>query len=400
MRALQPPIRSAAGLVTPTGRGLVLLGGLSLALGHLGGVTELRIFGWVALALLLLAIPWLLVPSGVRARIQLHPPRAVAGEGVQARITVGHEWGLPLWQPLVRVMAGREQHWMRLPTLRTGATLTHAFEIETARRGILPVGPVEHHLTDPLGLLRRPATWVRPVELYVRPEMVAIETLGGGQVHDLEGVPSDSISMSDLAFHALREYVRGDDLRHVHWRSSARAGQLLVRQYQDTRRNHATVVLDLARESYGPSDEDGLNPAFELAASIAASLVSCAALESEHVSLVAGDERHPGATASSTLDALCRVEVTRRSDAAAGLASDVAVAVSLVPDTSLMLAVTGGAADPETVAAGLWVTPPDVEAVVLRADPGAEANISLAQGRKVLTVGDLAQLPGLMRTLG
>ena len=40
---------------------------------------------------------------------------------------------------------------------------------------------------------------------------------------DLEGVPSDQLSMSDLAFHALREYVPGDDLRHVHWRSSAKA---------------------------------------------------------------------------------------------------------------------------------------------------------------------------------
>ena len=56
--------------------------------------------------------------------------------------------------------------------------------------------------------------------------------------------------MSDLAFHALREYVPGDDLRHVHWRSSARAGELLVRQYHDTRRNHATVVVDADPAAY------------------------------------------------------------------------------------------------------------------------------------------------------
>ena len=62
--------------------------------------------------------------------------------------------------------------------------------------------------------------------------------------------PPTPSRQSDLAFHALREYVPGDDLRHVHWRSSAKAmaaagrTQLLVRQYLDTRRSHATVVVD------------------------------------------------------------------------------------------------------------------------------------------------------------
>ena len=80
--------------------------------------------------------------------------------------------------------------------------------------------------------------------------MVALESLGAGLLRDLEGVSTDAVSQSDLAFHALREYVPGDDLRHVHWRSSAKvmaaAGetQLLVRQYLDTRRSHATVVVD------------------------------------------------------------------------------------------------------------------------------------------------------------
>ena len=72
--------------------------------------------------------------------------------------------------------------------------------------------------------------------------------------------------MSDLAFHALREYVPGDDLRHVHWRSSAKAGELLVRQYHETRRGHVTVLLDDRRSSY-PRLGD-----FELAVSVAASI--------------------------------------------------------------------------------------------------------------------------------
>ena len=88
--------------------------------------------------------------------------------------------------------------------------------------------------------------------------MVPLDSLGAGLLRDLEGVATDAISQSDLAFHALREYVPGDDLRHVHWRSSAKAmgsggeNQLLVRQYLDTRRSHATIVVDDGAEP-GPT---------------------------------------------------------------------------------------------------------------------------------------------------
>ena len=147
---------------------------------------------------------------------------------------------------------------------------------------MIRVGPVRARRTDPLGLLRREATWGRPAELYVRPRMVTLDALGSGFLRDQEGAPLDEISLDDLAFHALREYVPGDDLRHVHWRSSARAGQLLVRQYHQTRRNHVTVLLDDSRSAYD-GEED-----FELAVSVAASLVLRAALDQCELTFVCG----------------------------------------------------------------------------------------------------------------
>ena len=70
-----------------------------------------------------------------------------------------------------------------------------------------------------------------------------------------------------MVFHTLREYVPGDDLRHVHWKSSARTGSLMVRQYVDTDIPELTVVLDVARTAYDP-DGDGFEAACEAAASI------------------------------------------------------------------------------------------------------------------------------------
>ena len=65
--------------------------------------------------------------------------------------------------------------------------------------------------------------------------------------------------MSDLAFHALRDYQPGDDRRYIHWRSSAKAGRFLVRQFLDTRRSHVAVVVDSEAANYTDPDE------FELA---------------------------------------------------------------------------------------------------------------------------------------
>ncbi|PZF99378.1 DUF58 domain-containing protein, partial [Nonomuraea aridisoli] len=65
-----------------------------------------------------------------------------------------------------------------------------------------------------------------------------------GRAHHLEGPAGDHAPSGTVTFHTLREYVVGDDLRHVHWRSSARTGTLMVRQFVDAALPTTTVVLD------------------------------------------------------------------------------------------------------------------------------------------------------------
>ena len=120
----------------------------------------------------------------------------------------------------------------------------------TSRRGVIQVGPATTVQGDPSGLMRRTLTWTERTELFVHPRTVALERLGAGLLRDLEGATTEDISMSDLAFHALREYQPGDDRRYIHWRSSAKAGKLLVRQFLDTRRSHVTVIVDPDPEQY------------------------------------------------------------------------------------------------------------------------------------------------------
>ena len=72
---------------------------------------------------------------------------------------------------------------------------------------MIPVGPATTRRGDPLAILSRDVEWTDVAEILVRPPMVPMDSLGAGLLRDLEGVSTDAVSQSDLAFHALREYV-------------------------------------------------------------------------------------------------------------------------------------------------------------------------------------------------
>ncbi|NHA00101.1 DUF58 domain-containing protein [Nocardioides sp. W3-2-3] len=111
---------------------------------------------------------------------------------------------------------------------------------------MLDVGPVVAVRADPLGLLRREAHLSRMDRLYVHPRTLRVEGSAAGLVRDLEGRTVPKVSDNDVSFHALRGYVAGDDRRHIHWKSSAKTGTLMVRQFEETRRSHLLTLVRLA----------------------------------------------------------------------------------------------------------------------------------------------------------
>jgi uncharacterized protein (DUF58 family) len=167
-----------------------------------------------------------------------------------------------------------------VPALPPGGTSVHRYAVPTARRGRLEIGPLRVDRSDPLGLAQSRTLVGDAVSLWVLPRRHPVRVAGGGRSrHHHEGLVPDRPLRGTTDLRALREYVPGDELRHVHWRASAKIGQLLVREYVDPVQPHCTVVLD-TRETTLDAD------AFEEAVEVAASVLWAAAGEDHHVALV------------------------------------------------------------------------------------------------------------------
>jgi uncharacterized protein (DUF58 family) len=169
-----------------------------------------------------------------------------------------------------------------LAPIAPGREAAPAYRIPTERRGVLALGPTRAALTDPLGLARRAEVVAPRVELLVRPRVHTISPplLGAGRrlAHDDDHSPRAAATDATGEFLAVRPYETGDDPRRVHWRSSARTDDLMVRQYEAPRRGATLVVLDTRAGAAGtpPVDDDTpIDLAFERAVEAAASITTC-----------------------------------------------------------------------------------------------------------------------------
>ena len=155
------------------------------------------------------------------------------------------------------------------------------YAIATSRRGVVTAGPLVVRSFDPFGLVSADRRFTSTCTVSVRPRRYPLRMLPSGRQRDLEG-PTRERSEGSASFHQLREYVPGDDLRRIHWRSTARTGALLVKQMVDTTRPELVVVLDNRAAAVGADD-------FEEAVDIVASVVAAAEADDYPVALVLTD---------------------------------------------------------------------------------------------------------------
>src|SRR5215469_15964213 len=145
-----------------------------------------------------------------------------------------------------------------------------AYTVRADVRGRYPIGPLVIRLTDPFGLCELTRSFPSVDKLTVIPQVVTLPHVRlAGEYAGTGESRARSVAVHGEDDAATREYRRGDDLRRVHWRSTARTGELMVRREEQPWESRATIVLDTrARAHRG----EGPTASFEWAVSAAASI--------------------------------------------------------------------------------------------------------------------------------
>ena len=275
--------RRVASVVTPLGWSILVLVPVGLVVGYRLAWLEAVVVAWAGLVLVVVAGVYLVGKSAIDISLTVAHNRVVVGETAIGVVHVRNPSRARTLGVTVEVPVGTGLAEIAVPGLARHAETSREFAIPTSRRGIISVGPARTVRADPIGLVRRELVWTGATELFVHPRTIGIPSMSTGFVRDLEGNPTRDLTSSDISFHALREYVPGDERRYIHWKSTAKTGTYMVRQFEETRRSHLVVALSLANADYASDDE------FEMAVSVAGSLGVRAIRDTRDVSVVVSE---------------------------------------------------------------------------------------------------------------
>ncbi|HEY0237779.1 MAG TPA: DUF58 domain-containing protein [Friedmanniella sp.] len=229
--------------------------------------------------LLLLALPLVALVLVLRARLRMsaersvEPARVALGTPMHGRITLGHDSLLPAalleLEDQVPVELGERprflvdqagSHWQR----------TVEYPLLGRARGHYRTGPLMVRTTDPFGLVRLDRTFTATSEVVVTPQVFDLSrAAGGGSGGSAGEARPRRIGVLGADDVLVREYRQGDDVRRIHWRSTARSGELMVRREEQALDPSTTVLLDARASAHAGR---GLHHSLEWAVSAAASV--------------------------------------------------------------------------------------------------------------------------------
>ena len=286
----------------------MLVGGVLIATAALGADTNqtvaYRIFGFAA-ALLVVAWAGALLQRG-RYTVERKLPRVVtAGEPFQYRVAVGNLANAPrdglaliddladprpalaefrarlrfptyrAWRRLVNERKACSVQELALPEIAPRGAMEVTLQGEALRRGNQHFRSITVARADPLGLVRGLSIHDEPANVLVLPKRYALPpiTLPGSRRHQPGGVALAASVGDSEEFIGLRDYRPGDPLQRIHWKSYARTGEPVVREYQDEYfERHALILDTFADSAAAPAGAAAIAAAFEDAVSIAALL--------------------------------------------------------------------------------------------------------------------------------
>ena len=378
--------------MSPLGWGVAVAAVLGLGVGWWLGWVELAVLGAACAAAVLVALLMTVGRARYGVSLDLADRRVKIGQRAFGRIEVRNTARRRSLPSRVELPVGARVAELGVPGLAPGASHDELFAIPTSRRSVVVVGPVRSVRGDPFGLARRSVRWTRPVELFVHPLLVALRGADAGLLRDLEGQSTRELSDSDLSFHALRDYVAGDDRRSIHWRTTARRGTLMVKQFEDTKKTR--TALALATDPRDFVDPDSTDGEFELAVSVVASIGVQTLRDQRDLTVLAGPGRLRVETPPLLLDDCSTLVADAGGAGVALLGRRVAREAE---DASVAILVTGSVPDDSELRLGARYVPTGTRTVVIRCRRGAEVAVRTQGSLTLATLGDLDDLPRLLR---
>ncbi|MEV0165764.1 DUF58 domain-containing protein [Nonomuraea fuscirosea] len=369
-------------MITRAGWGLAASSVLVYAVGAPLGYAQAAVLAVAGLAAVGAGALWTLRGVSLEVRREVTPVKVTRGEPA---IAVLHVRNAGRWRHsglVARDTCRDTTVSVEVPALAGNTTRTVSYRLPTRRRGETPVGPLLLDRGDPFGLARRSVAYGRADLLLVRPRTVPLPPPHAGRQRHLDGLAARSAPAGTSGFNGLREYVVGDDLRHVHWRSTARTGILMVKELTDVNLPSTVTVLDTRTSSYEGDDE------FELAVDVAASAACAVTRDRFPVRVFTGAGELVHAKGGEDEEVLDRLALVRRSDAAEPPAHALRLAGaggSLVLVSGTYAALAGAAAVRRRFDQVLFV----------RVGPASPGGVPRAEGVTVIEVGDLGELAAL-----
>ncbi len=250
--------------------GALLLGGVVLGAAIVFASRPLGVAGLGVLLAGIVARAWVsLAGSPVDVRALIIPDPATEGDRVALRIEAHAGSRFPLGSAVVAgTLEGVGAYECRL--WKRGRELTGELALGALPRGRFASEDARIEVRDPLGLEVRSRPLGIRVNALVHPRLVELETL----FDDAGRMPGDSRRFllrrpSGFDFHSVREYEEGESLRRVHWPTTARRGQLMVKELEDAPRESLVIVLDCdAAGAVGDPPDSSFEVAVRAAGSI------------------------------------------------------------------------------------------------------------------------------------
>ncbi|MFD7869688.1 MULTISPECIES: DUF58 domain-containing protein [Microbacterium] len=355
-------------------------------LGQVAGWAEFTIAAIVIAMAVAVCALFLIGRTAYDVSLDLARTRVVVGERAVGALTLANRGSRAILPSRVVLPVGSGRGEFGIQRLAPGEEAEELFAIPTHKRGVVKVGPVSVVRGDPLGLFERAHRRDEPVDLFVHPRTVLFDGQSLGYLRDLEGLPAADLSRDDVSFHALLEYQPGDDLRHVHWRSTARTGTMMVRQYEETRRSHFVIGLSRSTAEYATDDD------FELAISAAGSIGLRALRDSQRVDMRVQGRELPSGTGKQLLDSLSAVEGSKPKEG--GIAELAGVVAATMPLASVVVLVCGSRVRADDLRLACSRLPFGARVLAVVADTSVDTPALRRIGdADVVTVGALAQIP-------